>query len=314
VFTVILPSKHETNGVKSRFDQVMKPVNVLKARFRRNEVIETDSPVSDAGKPVILVVEDHNDVARLVGKVFEDKYAVHYAADGEQGLSLANELTPNLIITDVKMPIMDGCELCRKIRASKELSHIPVIMLSARNSKEDRIRGVKAGADAYLVKPFVREELEAWVERLLDNRRLLLLHEEVTLPQPEQEKETESPVASTANFISDEDFLKQFNELVEKELDEGYRKLDLDAIAMTFKMGESQLRRKILALTGKNMTAYTTHLRMEKAMRLLRSNPNILIGDVADQCGFVDVAYFSRVFRQHYSMTPTQARNGEASE
>ena len=315
VFTVILPSKHQTNEVKSRFDQVMKPINVMKTNLRRTEVIQTGSPVADAGKPVILVVEDHNDVARLVGKVFEDKYAVHYAADGEQGLSLANELTPNLIISDVKMPVMDGCELCRKIRSSKELSHIPVIMLSARNSKEDRIRGVKAGADAYLVKPFVREELEAWVERLLENRRLLLLHEDETLHHVEQENEdVTSAVAADANFISDEDFLKQFNELVEKELDEGYRKLDLDAIAMSFKMGESQLRRKIQALTGKNMTAYTTQLRMEKAMRLLRSNPNILIGDVADQCGFVDVAYFSRVFRQHYDMTPTQARNGEVSE
>jgi signal transduction histidine kinase/DNA-binding response OmpR family regulator len=315
VFTVILPSKHQTNEVKSRFDQVMKPINVLKTKLRRTEVIQPGSPVADAGKPVILVVEDHNDVARLVGKVFEDKYVVHYAADGEQGLSLANELTPNLIITDVKMPVMDGCELCRKIRSSKELSHIPVIMLSARNSKEDRIRGVKAGADAYMVKPFVREELEAWVERLLENRRLLLLHEDETLHHVVQENEdVTSAVAADANFISDEDFLKQFNELVEKELDEGYRKLDLDAIAMSFKMGESQLRRKIQALTGKNMTAYTTQLRMEKAMRLLRSNPNILIGDVADQCGFVDVAYFSRVFRQHYSMTPTQARNGEVSE
>ena len=308
VFTVTLPSKHEGNKVKKSFDQVMKPVKGLMARSIDKVPEDNGSQNDDAGKPVILVVEDHNDVARLVGKVFEDKYAVHYAADGEQGLTMARELVPHLIITDVKMPVMDGCELCRKLRASKQLCHIPVIMLSARTGKEDRIRGVKAGADAYLVKPYVREELEAWVECLLENRRLLHLKAGDTLSPAQSECTTVAPMVAATDFISDTEFLHRFGELVEHELDNGVTKLDMDAIALSLKMGESQLRRRIQALTGKNMAAYLTQLRMAKALRLLQGNPNLLVGEVAEKCGFADVAYFSRVFRLYYNMTPTQAR------
>jgi AraC-like DNA-binding protein len=110
--------------------------------------------------------------------------------------------------------------------------------------------------------------------------------------------------------MDDEELLAAFAELLDERIAGGAARLNLGEIAVQLKMGESQLRHRIQNLTGKNVSAYVTQLRMEKAMRLLHENPTMLIGDIAEQCGFSDVAYFSRVFRQYYKMTPTRARNG----
>lgn len=255
--------------------------------------------------PVALIVEDQNDVARLVGQVLDKQCAVYYATDGEQGLAKACDLLPDVIITDVKMPLMDGLEMCRIMRKNNQLRHIPVIMLSARTSDADRIRGIEAGADVYLLKPFVREELIAWVNRLLESKRASQEDKE-DLIEPAEDHQPVVPSADEK--AADEKFLADFAFEVDSQFVTG-NKVDLDIVARKFKMGETQLRRKIQTLSGKNVPAYITQLRMEKALRLLRECPDCLIGDIAEQCGFQDVAYFSRVFRQYYGMTPTQARN-----
>lgn len=310
VFTVTLPLR-QGEGVKKRLENMVDLG--LKARLKQiaRRMEPAPEPVkSGKSLPVVLIVEDHSDVAQLVGNVLDDKFAVHFAADGEQGLARALELEPDLIITDVKMPIMDGLELCRRVRASSRLCHIPVIMLSARTSKDDRIHGVEAGADAYLVKPFAQDELMAWIVRLLKNRDLLSKFYSNSLSIDQAEIEP-SPDAKTAAG-ADGAFLAEFDRLVGEQMANGATRMDLDKIALAFKMGESALRRKIQALTGKNVVSYITQLRMEKAMSLLQQHPEMLIGDIAESCGFTDMAYFSRVFRQHYGMTPTQARNGGA--
>ena len=302
VFTVKLPCKHGRGAIKGRFDEVLEPVRTMLRRPQLDTSPQSEQDGKD--KPVVLIVEDHSDVARLVGIVVGKEYQIHYAGDGEQGLAMAGELLPDIIITDVKMPAMDGIELCRRIRQSRHMCHIPIIMLSARNGDEDRVRGIEAGADAYLVKPFVPEEMRAWVHRLLESRQTL--RDIMAAPDESQAM----PVVSDHDDISQEDveFLRRFAREVDKQSLHG-GKLDFDKMTVVFKMGESQLRRKLQELTGKNVPAYVTQLRMEKAMRLLREEQDMLIGDIADQCGFQDVAYFSRVFRQQYGMTPTQARN-----
>ena len=304
IFTVKLPCKHGHGNIKMQLGQAIAPVRRV-VRRSQNETIQHPEQAGDADKPVVLIVEDHLDVARLVGQVLGPDYQIHYASDGEQGLSQAGQLVPDLIITDVKMPSMDGLELCRRIRQSRSLCDIPVIMLSARNSDTDRVRGVEAGADAYLVKPFVSEELKIWVIRLLESRRVL----REVYSQPAEQEPVESAQSTTDEMSAeDKDFLMRFAAEVDKR-SAGGGKLDFDKLALAFKMGESQLRRKIQTLTGKSVTAYITMLRMDKAMRLLQNERDMLIGDIADKCGFQDVAYFSRVFRQYYGKTPTQARN-----
>ena len=308
VFTVKLPC-HQVQGLKQRFDAAVEPLvgkTRRQQRFRQNPG-DALTPAAE-GLPIVLVVEDHLDVAHLVGHVLGKGYNVQYASDGEQGLAKAEKLVPDLVITDVKMPLLDGLEMCRAMRCHTNLCHIPVIMLSARNSDSDRVKGVEAGADAYLVKPFVTEELRAWVTRLLKNHRML--RDKYATPDA-----SEPPVDETSLEQTDADaedaarFLEKFTREVEKQL-EGGGKINFDKLAHTFKMGESQLRRKVQELTGKSVPAYIGQVRMEKAMRLLQSSDSdVLISTISEQCGFQDVAYFSRVFRQYYDMTPTQARN-----
>ena len=199
---------------------------------------------------------------------------------------------------------MDGCELCRRVRASRHLCHIPIIMLSARNSSQDRIRGIEAGADVYMVKPFVSEELRAWVVKLLRSREMLREVYSNRLSELRDER------AAVSDDVADADFLERFDELVLAQIAPGVARVDLDKVARELKMGEGQMKRKVQEVSGKNVAAYVISLRMEKAKRLLEQQPDTLIGAVAEQCGFTDVAYFSRVFRQHYSMTPSQVRNG----
>lgn len=306
VFTVKLPFRHDKE-LKSRLSELVDPV--LKIRPKRHVTQVTPSTVEcdeNGDRPVVLVVEDHGDVAQLVGHTLEKMFVVHYASDGEQGLARALDLIPDLIVTDVKMPAFDGCELCRRVRQSRQLCHIPIIMLSARTSKEDRIRGIKAGADVYMVKPFISEEMVAFATRLLKNRRMSIEHYSDTL---NKSLDRQSPDQEATVTDDDQAFINRFDELVGEQVAKGANRIDLDKVAVALRMGESAMRRKVQTITGKNVVARITQLRMEKALTLLRQHPDMLVGDIAEQCGFVDVAYFSRVFRQHYGMTPTQARN-----
>ena len=307
VFTVKLPCRYSKKGFKSELGKLMPPLQSMMTKPQSHEKLPEVEAVSSAGNlPVVLVVEDNADVAHLVGAVLGKDYTVYYAQDGELGWAMACEHVPDLIITDVKMPLMDGYEFTRRVRASQHLQHIPVIILSARTSDEARVRGIQAGANAYLVKPFVKRELLAWVNNLLQMR------EGLKQTAGQTDSQSDNPGATMPMPVVDpqaegERFLDQFAVAVETQMLNG-DKVDMDKFALIFKMGESQLKRKIHELTGKNLSAYINQLRMEKAMRLLKQNPDMLVGDVAVECGFADVAYFSRVFRQYYGKTPTQAR------
>ena len=303
VFTVKLPCKHSSTGLTSRFDEKMveaETVTMMQRPRLGMKPAEDGNGETAPDAPLVLIVEDHSDVARLVGLVLGNDYQVAYATDGEQGYAKACDLQPDLIITDVKMPLMDGLELCRKLKQTRRLCHIPVIVLSARNSESDRIHGVEAGADAYLVKPFVPEEMRAWVKHLLESRRML----RDVYTSLEETPAPSSRLVDADVDMEDQEFLDRFAIEVYRQSAGGI-KLDYDSIARSLKMGESQMRNKIQALTGKSVPAYVTSLRMDKAIRLLRSDNNMLVGDIAEQCGFQDVAYFSRVFRHHFGMTPT---------
>ncbi len=310
-FTVSLPCYSNQAGEIQRLAMEVEQVRpvVRKLKYPVEEELTGDAG-GNKGRPCILVVEDHSDVARIIGAALGGAYTIQYASNGKHGLAQAAMSQPDLIITDVKMPYMDGLEMCRRLRASQELSHIPVIMLSARTSRSDRILGIKAGADVYMVKPFDSDEIKAWVAKLLEKREKIKDYYSNTLS-----KKSASAIAGAADdtSINDQALLNSFAGLVEEQMADGGARVNLDQIALRLKMGESQLRRRILELTGKNVAAYIMQLRMEKAMRLLCEHPTMLVGDVAGQCGFGDVAYFSRVFRQHYKMTPTQARNERSS-
>lgn len=265
------------------------------------DVIENSTAVN-AGEesPRILIVEDRPEVARWEMRQLDSRYSFWFASDGAEGLRLAEEIVPDLIITDIMMPVMDGFEMCRRVRASELLSHIPVIMVTAKAGQEDRIAGFEAGADAYIEKPYDEEELSVRVRTLLDQR------ERLKLRYSSHTDESTSDSDLRGYSVMDQAFLDRFNEIVEASFAKG--KVDCEAIASELCVGRVQLNRKIKAITGCKTTEYIHELRIAKAKDLLERTP-LSIGEVALKCGIEDVGYFSTLFRKAVGMTPSAYRN-----
>ena len=254
-------------------------------------------------KPNILIIEDHNDVAYFIGSCFQGQYALHYALNGEEGLEKAKAIVPDLIITDLMMPGIGGLEVCRRIRSSQILNHIPIIIITARNTEEDRINGLKTGADAYLVKPFNAEELNVRVKNLLEQRQKM---REKFLKAVHEGKESHAMLTDV-----DKDFVRNFTKSVFAHTTGNT--VSIETLAESLDMTTIQLNRKIRAITGQTTIAYVLQLRMQKAKELLDSNVSLPIAEVASKCGY-EITYFSRIFKQTIGLSPMQYRNKKKQE
>ena len=156
--------------------QVWQPVsnvNALSIPIHDEAALSDNQLLKDGQMPVLLIVEDNAEVASYIGSTLRDRYRIVYAKDGSEGLDKAKDIMPDLIITDVMMPVMDGNQFCREVRASDILNHIPIIVITAKNTERAHIESLEAGADAYLIKPFNTEELNIRVQKLLEQRRVL---------------------------------------------------------------------------------------------------------------------------------------------
>ena len=295
-FEIVIPIRHD-KAVESRVTQApADAVYVSSAVVLEN--VDTVQESEDA--PRILIVEDRPEVARWEMRQLDSRYSFWFASDGAEGLRLAEEIVPDLIITDIMMPVMDGLEMCRKVRSSELLSHIPVIMVTAKAGQEDRIAGFEAGADAYIEKPYDEDELAVRVRTLLDQR------ERLKLIYSSQEDENTSDYDARSYSVKEKAFLDRFNEIVEASFAKG--KVDCESIASELCVGRVQLNRKIKAITGCKTTEYIHELRIAKAKELLDTT-SMSIGEIALKCGIEDVGYFSTLFRKAVGMTPTAYRN-----
>lgn len=297
VFTVTLPIKHGEKRWETYVptEDTIKDVAVV---HTSEKVVLPSNDESDSLMSTILIVEDNTDISFYIGLQLQDRYKLYYAKNGEDGLEKAKDLMPDLIITDLMMPGMDGYELCRSVRSSDILSHIPIVIITAKCSEEDRIKGLQAGADAYLTKPFSSDELNVRVEKLLDMRRSL---------REKYSQALSDGLEQVVNLIpADQEFLNKLVAVIYKQMNNG--ELDTETVADKMCMSRSQLSRKISSITGHNTATYILQIRMGKAKRLLKSDENIPIGEVAIKCGYSDIAHFSRIFKQMYQMTPSQYR------
>lgn len=295
VFFVMLPLKHGASQwgkwVPSEPDKNIIPFFTIP----NPSLHETESSNQDT--ITILLVEDNQDVAFYIGDLLKDRYRLLYAREGKEGLEKAIEYMPDLILTDLMMPGMNGFDLCREIRNSIVLNHIPIIIITAKSEDMDRVQGIEAGADAYLLKPFNTDELYVRIAKLLEQRRILrekyshALHNNCT--------------ETVKLFPADQVFIDRLTDIIYSQISD--TSLNSDKIAEKMCMSKSQLNRKVRVITDNNTTVYITHIRMEKAKRMLSSN-DMPIGDIAIQCGFEDVGYFGRVFKQTFRMTPSQYR------
>lgn len=247
--------------------------------------------------PSILIVEDNPDISFYISTLLKGKYHLNYASDGKEGIDKAKKYMPDLILTDLMMPGMDGYMLCHEIRQSEILNHIPIVIITAKSSDADRIRGLEEGADAYLIKPFNAEELLVRVEKLLEQRRQL---------RDKFSKALQEGSAQNVELSSrDRDFLNRLTSIIHSHLAD--KDLNADFIADKMCMSRTQLNRKIRSIADYTATSYILQIRMEKAKRLLASTEQA-IGDIATTCGFEDTSYFTRVFKQMFNVTPSQYR------
>lgn len=249
----------------------------------------------------IVVVEDNNELRRfLIESLQENFHTIYPAVNGQEAWSIITTRMPDLVISDVMMPLMDGYELCRKIKTESLSSHIPVVLLTARGDKNSTATGYKLGADAYLPKPFELDFLLVLLRNLLRNREMLKLKYRETFLKVTDEASSKT----IAN--ADEAFLLRFNKLVLDNLSS--RELGVQFLVEQMGMSRSPLYAKLKALTQMGVNDYINRLRIEKASELLQHSPGLTIAEISEEVGFEYQRYFSTLFKQVKGMTPTQFR------
>ncbi len=249
------------------------------------------------GLPLALVVEDNLDVAKYIISCIKNKYNIKWAPDGQKGIDEAIATIPDIIISDVMMPVKDGFEVCETLKQDERTSHIPIVLLTAKATDKDRIEGLSHGADAYLTKPFNKKELFVRLKQLIKIRRQL------------QEKYSKAAISITgkSQLTGEERFLKKVIEVVEKNLDNP--ELNAGMLAESLNMSESQLYRKLKALGRKSTALFIRTVRLSSARKMLETGEQN-ISEIAYACGFNDPAWFSRVFKKEFGVAPSSFRKG----
>ncbi len=283
-------------------DSISKQINT--GSFNNINPYEEKQPKE---KPLILLVEDNADVVAYTASCLPD-YRLAVGQDGREGFEIAAEIIPDLIITDVMMPFVDGFELCSQLRSDEHTSHIPIIMLTAKADMESKIEGFEKGADAYLEKPFNRDELLIRIKKLLELRKNLqqfylkkagLNNNDAAIETALQPEEL-----INKNKIEDE-FVKRVREAIEIHLAD--TSFTVEQLCKIIFMSHSQLHRKLDALTGCSPNKFIRIIRLNKAKEMLKHSANS-IASIALDCGYNDSGYFARVFKQEYGVTPQDWR------
>lgn len=251
--------------------------------------------------PLALLVEDNHELLTYLHNHLAEKYRVVMAADGVEGLEKAREFMPDIIISDIMMPKMDGIEMLDRLRNDFQTSHIPIILLSAKSSIESQLEGIKYGADSYITKPFSPDILKAQIENLILQRKRLAEHFSV-----EKRVVSVSP-AEVVITSKDEEFLKKVMEIVEENIPN--TDFNIDQIASYAGLGRSTFFKKIKSLTGMSPVELVREMRIKRAHQLLISG-EYSISEIAFQTGFNSAAYFSTCFKEKYNQTPSEYLSG----
>jgi signal transduction histidine kinase/DNA-binding response OmpR family regulator len=276
---------------------VVEPIRVHPDR------VEVINSVADQlqDKPMLLLVEDNEDVAAYITSCLQADYQISRVDNGQQGIDQAFETIPDLIVSDVMMPLKDGFQLCDTLKNDERTSHIPIVLLTARAAVTDRIAGLRRGADAYLTKPFQREELDVVLTNLLKSRRILQIHYSQQLLQTTR---VDQPVDTESDSLEDQ-FLHKLRVVLEPQLENS--QLSIDELCQQIGLSRSTLHRKLVGLTGMSIIPYIRVIRLGKAKELLISS-DLNISEVAYAVGFEDPKYFSRQFSEEFGLSPAKFR------
>lgn len=253
----------------------------------------------NTNRPTVLVIDDNTDIRQYERTLLQDEYVVLEAADGKEGLAVALKEMPDLVICDVMMPVMDGLELTEQLKTNTATSHIPVIMLTAKNLEEHRAEGYEHGADSYITKPFHSKVLLARIENLLRQRQLLK-----NLYQGSKEAEKEISEAHLED--RDKQFLKQLQAIIQKNLSDS--EFGVEDMGQQIGLSRVQLYRKVKAMTGSSVVDLLRKARLAKARRLLETR-SMSVSEVAYEVGFSAPSYFTKCFKEEYGMLPGDVGN-----
>ncbi|MEE9348600.1 MAG: response regulator [Flavobacteriaceae bacterium] len=299
VFKIVLP----INKVSFKEDEiVLIPSNFDQNLIKEEALYKTENQEStdlNNEMPILLIVEDNTDVRTYVSSIFSDTYSILQAKNGQEGIDLAIKHIPDIIISDIMMPIKDGIELCNTLKVDERTSHIPIILLTAKAGEENEIKGVKIGADDYITKPFNEDLLKLKVEKRIEIRKKLQerFSQEVIL----------KPVDVAINSI-DQLFLERLQTVLDDNLLES--SFNTKEFCNAVSMSRMQLHRKIKALFGMSTSEFIRSQRLKLAADLLKKS-DINVSQVGYSVGFNDHAYFSKRFKEVYNCTPSEYANSK---
>lgn len=315
-FIVVIPRKQEGNSqvIHNDVDIVDNSANAS-ASDSKNVVDESVLQYIDDGdrsrgkvqqlvsentnRPTVLVIDDNTDIRQYERTLLQDEYVVLEAADGKEGLAVALKEVPDLVICDVMMPVMDGLEFTKQLKTNTATSHIPVIMLTAKNLEEHRAEGYEHGADSYITKPFHSKVLLARIENLLRQRQLLKNLYQGT-------KEAEKEISEAHLEDRDKQFLKQLQAIIQKNLSDS--EFGVEDMGQQIGLSRVQLYRKVKAMTGSSVVDLLRKARLAKARRLLETR-SMSVSEVAYEVGFSAPSYFTKCFKEEYGMLPGDVGN-----
>lgn len=310
-FIVVIPRKQEGDSqvIHNDVDIVDNSANAS-ASVSKNVVDESVLQYIDDGdrsrgkvqqlvsentnRPTVLVIDDNTDIRQYERTLLQDEYVVLEAADGKEGLAVALKEVPDLVICDVMMPVMDGLEFTKQLKTNTATSHIPVIMLTAKNLEEHRAEGYEHGADSYITKPFHSKVLLARIENLLRQRQLLKNLYQGT-------KEAEKEISEAHLEDRDKQFLKQLQAIIQKNLSDS--EFGVEDMGQQIGLSRVQLYRKVKAMTGSSVVDLLRKARLAKARRLLETR-SMSVSEVAYEVGFSAPSYFTKCFKEEYGMLP----------
>lgn len=291
-FIIVVPIDSNVYGLKT-FEEVPSDV------FHTETKVLAESYAADAmdagkDKFEILVVEDNKELREYISAELRQEYTVWQAENGQEGLRIALEKSPDLVISDILMPQKTGIELCREMKRDIKTSHIPFILLTAKTTVEDQIAGIATGADVYMAKPFSVRFLLTHVRSLIDSRQKLYSHfsQDVYL----------LPAKMASNDL-DQAFLQRVIDFIVEHIQDG--QLRVDSIAELFNLSRVQVYRKIKALTGKTAVEFIRTVRLKQALKLMETKQYTL-SEIAYQTGFNSASYFTRSFKEEYGKAPSE--------
>ena len=263
-------------------------------------------PAADGA--TLLIVDDNADIRLYLRTILQDRYQILEAADGQQGLETARREVPDLIVSDVMMPVMNGLEFCQRVKENVVTSHIPVILLTARALSRHQAEGYRSGADVYLTKPFQPDVLTACIDNQLRCRKVLRDLWQAA-PQPSADTDDEGAAAAAAadgpDDAAESPFIARFKAVVEAHLTDS--DLSVETIGAELSMSRVQLYRKLKALTGQSPVELLRRARLARARHLLTTT-DLTVSEVAYQSGFSAPSYFTKCFKEEYGQLPGDIR------